>query len=323
MSSQKALIDKYILVLLEYIHLIDTSEIIRGLDNSTTVFQIGLHAIAHIYKLTYYITKNVETAGCYTQKGIYCYLEYIEQMNRTNSLHNLNNMDAVLFVYDKTLAEIYTPTGKRTNTSNEQNMFTNIVSLNHPETREHNWKVILENLSNITQTVLWIDNLEITYLERLNITHEYLPKFMNIYAELPDSSTLDILSVEEKSSLNNQVGVSGRQPDTTFAVTKAQANPRKPTLLRSSGVLTIKYISLIQDKLRFTRPEYVDFLDVFYKTYKKIAKHLTATTSTADDKCLCITVNLAGKTMSEVLSSEYGKQEGWKTTSDFIKWLFI
>lgn len=277
MSSQKALIDKYILVLLEYIHLIDTSEIIRGLDNSNTVFQIGIHAIAHIYKLTYYITKNVETAGCYTQKGIYCYLEYIEQMNRTNTLHNLNNTDAVLFVYDKTLAEIYTPTGKRTNTSNEQNMFTNIVSLNHPETREHNWKVILENLSNITQTVLWIDNLELTYLERLNLTHEYLPKFMNIYADV-SGSTLEI----------------------------------------------IKCVSVIQDKLRFTTLEYVEFLDVFYKTYKKMAKHLTQTTpSTSNDKCLCITVNLAGKTIAEILSSEYGKQEGWKTLTDFIKWLFV
>jgi hypothetical protein len=189
-------------------------------------------------------------------------------------------MDAVLFVYDKTLAEIYTPTGKRTNTSNEQNMFTNIVSLNHPETREHNWKVILENLSNITQTVLWIDNLELTYLDRLNLTHEYLPKYLNIYADVSGSGTKD----------NTEI---------------------------------IKYISHIQDKLRFTLADYVDFLEVFYKTYKKLAKHLTQTTaSTADDKRLCITVNLAGKSMSEVLSSEYGKQEGWKTTADFIKWLF-
>lgn len=279
MSSQKALIDKYILVLLEYIHLIDTSEIIRGLDNSTTVFKIGLHAIAHIYKLTYYITKNVETAGCYTQKGVYCYLEYIEQMNRTNTLHNLNNMDAVLFVYDKTLAEIYTPVGKRTNTSHEQNMFTNIVSLNEPETREHNWKVILENLSNITQTILWIDNTDILLLERLTLTHEYLPKYLNIYAEVSGSATLEI----------------------------------------------IKHISFIQNKLRFTMPEYVDFLEVFYKTYKKIAKQTQNTSSmhNTDHKCLCITVNLSGKTMTEVIASEYGKQEGWKTTTDFIKWLFV
>jgi hypothetical protein len=283
MSSQKALIDKYILVLLEYIHLIDTSEIIRGLDNSATVFQIGLHAIAHIYKLTYYITKNVETAGCYTQKGVYCYLEYIEQMNRPNSLHNLNNMDAVLFVYDKTLSEIYTPSGKRTNTSHEQNMFTNIVSLNHPETREHNWKVILENLSIITQTVLWIDNTNITYLERLNLTHEYLPKYLNIYADVSGPWT--------GSSKDN--------------------------------IEIVKYISHIQDKLRFTLLEYVEFIDVFYKTYKKIAKHAQPTsTSLTDDKCLFITVNLSGKTMPEVLASEYGKQEGWKTVADFVKWLF-
>lgn len=283
MSSQKALIDKYILVLLEYIHLIDTSEIIRGLDNSTTVFQIGLHAIAHIYKLTYYITKNVETAGCYTQKGVYCYLEYIEQMNRPNSLHNLNNMDAVLFVYDKTLAEIYTPSGKRTNTSHEQNMFTNIVSLNHPETREHNWKVILENLSIITQTVLWIDNTDITYLERLNLTHEYLPKYLNIYADVSGTGT--------GSSKDN--------------------------------IEIVKYISHIQDKLKFTLLEYVEFIDVFYKTYKKIAKHARPTsTALTDDKCLFITVNLSGKTMSEVLASECGKQEGWKTVADFVKWLF-
>lgn len=281
MTSQKALIDKYILVLLEYIHLIDTSDIIRGLDNSSTVFTIGLHAIAHIYKLTYYITQNVETAGCYTQKGVYCYLEYIEQMNRTNSLHNLNNMDAVLFVYDKTLAEIYTPTGKRTNTSHEQNMFTNIVSLNHPETREHNWKAILENISNITHTVLWTDNTELTFLDRLNITHEYLPKFINIYAELSNTTT-----------------------------------ELQPSTLEFS-----KYISVIQDKLRMTSAEYMEFLDVFYKTYKKMSKH--STTYPVGDKCLCITVSLSGKTFPEIVASDYGKQEGWKTTADFIKWLFV
>lgn len=275
MTSHKALIDKYILVLLEYIHLIDTSEIIRGLDNSNTVFTIGLHAIAHIYKLTYYISQNVETAGCYTQKGVYCYLEYIEQMNRTNTLHNLNNMDAVLFVYEKTLSEIYTPAGKRTNTSHEQNMFTNIVSLNHPETREHNWKAIFENISHITHTILWTDNAEITYLDRLNITHEHLPKYINIYSEVSTPTTPEI------------------------------------------G----KYISVIQTKLQFTTPAYIEFLEAFYKTYKKMSKHTTS--STISDKCLCITVNCSGKNINELIASEYGKQEGWKTPADFIKWLFI
>lgn len=272
MTYPKALIDKYTLVLLEYIHLIDMSDIIRSLENSLAVFTIGLHTISHIYKLSYYITKNVETAGCYTQKGVYCYLEYIEQMNRTNSLHNLNNTDAVLFVYDKTLSEIYNPENYGSNGSHEQTMFSNIISLNHPESREQNWKTILENISSITQTILWSTNPEITYLQRLNITHEYLPKYMNIYADHSDPDTLEI----------------------------------------------VRMISLLQDKLVFTPNDYVELLDSILKTYKKTGK--SRFTETYVDKYLAITVHLSGKPLFETANSEYGKQMGWKTRYDFIRW---
>ena len=276
MSGYKTFIDKYVLILLEYIHLFDTSDIIRGLDNQLSVYKIGLHAIAHIYKLTYYITKNAETAGCYTQKGMYCYLEYIEQMNRTHSLHNLNNTDAVLFVYDKTLSEIYTTTGKGSNVSHEQNMFTNIVSLNDPHVCEHNCKPILDNLSLITQTILWSDNAEFSYLEQLNITHEYLPKYMSLYTDLLPN-TLEIM----------------------------------------------KMISVVQDKIKFTYLEYIEFLDMFYKAYKKTAKTPNPSPDTSvHDICLCISVYFSGKTMAEVIASDYGKNEGWKTNADFVKWLF-
>ena len=55
-------------------------------------------------------------------------------------------------------------------------------------------------------------------------------------------TTIDpILSFDGKPSPDNPVGVLGRQPDTPFAVAKAQANPRTPTLPRSSGVLAIPY----------------------------------------------------------------------------------
>jgi len=273
MTYPKALIDKYVLVLLEYIHLVDTSDIIRGLDNSISVFNIGIHAISHIYKLSYYITKNVETAGCYTQKGVYCYLEYIEQMNRTNSLHNLNNIDAVLFVYDKTLSEIYNPEHTGNNISHEQNMFSNIISLNHPEMREQNWKLILENLSHITQTILWTTNPDISYLQRLNITHEYLPKYLNIYADHPNPETLEI----------------------------------------------VKTISLIQDKMIFTTNDYIELLDTVLKMYRKTPKSRIVVKYV--DKYLVISVHLTGTSISDVATSEYGKQMGWKSRVDFIRWL--
>jgi hypothetical protein len=248
------------------------SDIIRGLDNSLAVFNIGLHTLSHIYKLSYYITKNVETAGCYTQKGVYCYLEYIEQMNRTNSLHNLNNTDAVLFVYDKTLTEIYNPENNYTNVSHEQNMFSNIISLNHPEMREQNWKTILENLSHITQTILWTTKSDISYLQRLNITHEYLPKYLNIYADHIQPDTLEI----------------------------------------------VKMISVIQDKMVLATNDYIELIDTILKTYKKTVKSRTIH---YDDKYLVVSIHLAGISISDVASSEYGKQMGWKSRVDFIRWL--
>ena len=183
MSIQKELIEKYVLLLMEYIHLVHSSEIIKQLDNSGGVFLIGFHAIAHIYKITFLITQNVESAGCYTQKGMYCYLEYIEQMNRTHTLHNLDNMDAIQFVYDKTLTDVYSPAGMASNVSHQQNMFINILSLNHPQTEEKTWKLILENLVYITNTLLWFESPEITHLQRIDLTHEYLHKTLLLYLE--------------------------------------------------------------------------------------------------------------------------------------------
>ena len=48
------------------------------------------------------------------------------------------------------------------------------------------------------------------------------------------------LSFDGKPSPDNLVGVSGRQPDTPAS----QANPRTPTLLRHSGVLTEVILSM-------------------------------------------------------------------------------
>jgi len=330
MSSQKALIDKYIFILLEYIHLIDASEIIRGLDNQLSVFNIGLHSIAHIYKLTYYITKNVETAGCYTQKGVYCYLEYIEQMNRTNSLHNLNNTDAVLFVYDKTLSEMYN-TNERGIISHEQNMFSNIVSLNHPQSREQNWKIILEHISNITQTILWNTNPCITFSQRLNIAHDYLPKYMNLYAESSTPpTTLDIIHyitlIQDKLVITHNEYIDFL--DSFYKIFKQTAKVRTRNMKNANHTRLINGgNTLISRKgiREFSGNELLPEENVHINTDKPTLDEFPSLLDNNNqiDKYLCISVNFSGKTLEQVISSEYGKNEGWKTRFDFIRWLFL
>lgn len=290
MEIQKELIEKYVLLLMEYIHLVNTSDIIKQLDNANAVFQIGVNALAHIYKITFLITKNVDTAGCYTQKGIYCYLEYIEQMNRTNTLHNLDNMDAVLFVYEKTISDLYSPSGISTNSSQQQNMFSNILSLNHPQNVENTWQIILENICYITKTILWFDRTDLTYLQRIDLTHEQLHKWLLLLLE----------NIEYMGKSN-------------FTEEKTQ-----------STLQIVKYIYTIQEKCNLTYVEYIELLNVFYKTYKKVLKRKQYQTNcVVCEKCITIIVHFSGKTMSEIMSSEYGKTEGWKTNTDFVKWLLM
>jgi len=92
-----------------------------------------------------------------------------------------------------------------------------------------NQKYFIENTTNLTQT------------NDFNYSNIQLPTLDGFFRPLVSSSfepLTTILSFDGKPSPDNPVSVPRRQPDTPFAVAKAQANPRTPTLLRSSGVLT-------------------------------------------------------------------------------------
>ena len=281
---------------MEYIHLIHSSEIIKQLENAPAIFHIGFNAVVHIYKMTFLATKNVESAGCYTQKGMYCYLEYIEQMNRTNTLHNLDNMDAILFVYDKTLSDLYSPNGASaasSGTTHQQNMFINILSLNHPHTEEIAWKAILENLAYITKIVLWFDHRSILHIQRIDLTHEYLHKYLLLYLEHPFSSITE---------LDRQGG----------------------SFTQNATLELLKYISVVQEKIEITYPQYIELLDLFYKTQKKATKQKRLPSSSAiREKCMSLSVFLPGRSYNEIGSTEFGKSEGWKTNGDFVRWMFV
>lgn len=185
-SFKNDLILKYTILIYEYIHIMHTSEIISELENQTAVIQIGMQSITHIYKLAFFLSKQISTAVCHSQKGMYCYLEYIEQMNKTNMLHNLDNTDAVVFIYNKTLTEIY---GQNPST----NMMTNILSISEND----NYKgpdfikcnKALETMSQISNTLLWFSNEQITTENRLKIIETHLHPFISIFVEY----SLDVL----------------------------------------------------------------------------------------------------------------------------------
>lgn len=182
-TNNKDIIDKYTFLIMEYIHLVNSSDIINSMEKGYDVFLIGLNALIHIYKISLYATKNVDAAGSYTQKGVYCYLEYIEQMHKTNYVQNIYNIDAISFMYNKTIVEIYGP-----QTSSESTSISNVLSLNETQTSNcdivEGQHALLTQLEKITYTLLWLNNPDISYENRIDICYKFLQKYMNILNNL-------------------------------------------------------------------------------------------------------------------------------------------
>ena len=197
-AIKNELIDKYTILVYEYLHIMSTSDVVKTIENQTKVIETGLTAVTHIYKLGFCISKNVATSLCHSQKGMYCYLEYIEQMNKSNMLHNLDNVDAVVFIYDKTLSEIY---GSSSNGST--NTFTNILSMSESG-KAHGYDVLrcnkaLDLLSQMSATLVWFEHSLLTMADRMEIVEMYLHPLSNLFIDY----SLDVLfpfieSVQEK-----------------------------------------------------------------------------------------------------------------------------
>ena len=100
-ENDKTIRDKYVCLVIEYLINICYKNmspfiIIRGLDT-----------ITHVFILLLYYTQHLETAFTYSQKSLYLYIEFIEQIAfDKNSFLQLSSKDAVIYVYKKTLYEI-------------------------------------------------------------------------------------------------------------------------------------------------------------------------------------------------------------------------
>jgi hypothetical protein len=133
-KTRKELIDRYEAVLYDYLAVMNSSETIKAMDCQKYAIQLGLSAITHIYKLAFCFTKNVSTTADYCHKGIYCFIEYIEQtyklgyVNATGAPIPFDFMDAILFIYDKTISELRSSDGNSLDEhSGSSSVFTNIL----------------------------------------------------------------------------------------------------------------------------------------------------------------------------------------------------
>jgi len=173
-SKTDKIIDTYSSILKEYISTINESK--HG-DNLTTIVFIGINAIHRVFEYILIKTKNIEKVCYYSKKTYYYYLEYMEQVYSSNLHQNLNQMDAILFVYKKTIFDLY-------NGDNEDTFgtMTNIITSSGEiiVIDDAILQSIMKKLSKIMNIFFYWENNEtnINFYDRKELCNQYLDIFI-------------------------------------------------------------------------------------------------------------------------------------------------
>ena len=116
------IIEKYIDILTEFFTLYCQSSLI---NESSNILCTGITTMHRVFEYVFIKTQSLEKTIYYAQKASYYYLEYMEQISQTISCSvSLNQTDAILFVYKKTIFDLYD------GENNTFNTMTDIMSLN-------------------------------------------------------------------------------------------------------------------------------------------------------------------------------------------------
>ncbi len=178
------LVDKFIGLVMEYIHLANTSEAIKTSEQSMRIIDIGLSTLFYVFSSAISISQSIEVSVTYAERGTYYFMEYIDQLNKTGMMQTLDCTDVVKFVYSKTISELYG--GGNTTSVNRLNE-TSVTNNNVGDLR-----VLIQLLGAIVDTVLWISNSEITHMQRLELAHMYIQPMIPI-----------LISIQQYVSVNN------------------------------------------------------------------------------------------------------------------------
>ena len=169
------IISKYTNVMREFFKLMNQSEILKNSANPNPSLYIGMNAIHRVFEFTLLKTKSVDNAYYYSQKSYYIFLEYMEQINKSDLTQNLNHMDAILFVYKKTIYDIHDG-----ETKNSSNTVSNIMSLNDDKMNydDKQMKKILYQISVFSKIVFFWENDAINFEQRVAIANNHLERFL-------------------------------------------------------------------------------------------------------------------------------------------------
>ena len=175
-TPKAQILETYCKLINEYFGLINDSEIMKEMNFPISSVYIGANAIHRVFEIILMKTKSIEKTYHYSQRAYYYYLEYIEQIYRANLSQNLNHMDIILFVYKKTIFDMYDG-----ETNDNSHTLSNIMTLNNETITfdEKEWRNVLLRITKMINVLFNWENTNITFYERKSISKNYLFRFLN------------------------------------------------------------------------------------------------------------------------------------------------
>ena len=178
-SSINEILSKYFDLIEEYIEIFNKNIKIIIINVKKFIFNKGLNCIIVIYNLLLMNTNNLNFVYYTTKKGIYYYIEFIEQSLLKNNLNlNLSSHDAILFVYKKTIYNIK-PNIKINKIYNKIKILLELYNYFLIENIDDNQIISKTTLNNIKE--IFIEICKLKSIKKINkITNNIISKKKNI-----------------------------------------------------------------------------------------------------------------------------------------------
>lgn len=124
-STTQQIINKYFIITQDYFEAIKSLTLMHNREDIGNIVFVGLNCIHRVFEYVLYKTKNIDTAVGMAQQTYFYYLEYIEQIHSTELLFRIKQSEAILFVYKKTVFELFEGNKK----DSKMNTLDNIMTL--------------------------------------------------------------------------------------------------------------------------------------------------------------------------------------------------
>lgn len=181
-STSQEIFDKYFVITKDYFEAINSISSIQNKEDLSNILFVGLNCIHRVFEYVLYKTKNIDTAVGMAQQTYFYYLEYIEQIHSAELVMRIKQSEAILFVYKKTVFELFEGNKKDSNMNTLDNIMTLDEDFIHINNRE--WRRFFPRIKKLYEILFYWNQHNWKIEERLSICTTYFRRYLHVIDKL-------------------------------------------------------------------------------------------------------------------------------------------